>query len=210
MTNVPNAKYLAYLPDQTQKTPPIRCSICANFLPFVSVPLQICNVTDINGKLKNTILFDFSLSFLRISLSLSPKFPTCVLPLLTIGREQKEGGGGDGQERRKDSRDFVEIGRGSRRVRFIDGGRWVWIAASGWWIWWLKVVLGGVSLKVGLAGDRFGFGRWSHPEAAVDLTLFPLLFVRLSLCLFLVVGFFFFFWFFSFFGCNLGWSNIGE
>ena len=34
----------------------------------------------------------------------------------------------------------------------------------------------------------------SHPEAAVDLTLFPLLSVRLSLCLSLVVGFFFFFW----------------
>ena len=127
------------------------------------------------------------------SLSLSPKFPTCVLPLLTIGREQKEGGGGDGQERRKGSRDFVEIGRGSRRVRFIDGGRWVWIAASGWWIWWLKVVLGGVSLKVGLAGDRFGFGRWSHSEVAIDLTLFPLLSIHLSLCLSLVVGFFFFF-----------------
>ena len=43
----------------------------------------------------------------------------------------------------------------------------------------------------------------SHPEAAVDLTLFPLLSVRLSLCLSLVVGFFFFF------GCNLGWSDGG-
>ena len=42
---------------------------------------------------------------------------------------------------------------------FIDGGRWVLIAASGWWIWWLKVVLGSVSLKVGLASDRFGFGK---------------------------------------------------
>ena len=31
----------------------------------------------------------------------------------------------------------------------------------------------------------------SHPEATVDLTLFPLLFVHLSLCLSLVVGFFF-------------------
>ena len=33
----------------------------------------------------------------------------------------------------------------------------------------------------------------SHPEATVDLTFFPLLSVRLSLCLSLVVGFFFFF-----------------
>ena len=75
---------------------------------------------------------------------------------------------------------------------FIDGGRWVLTAASGWWIWWLKVVLGCVSLKVGLASDRFGFNRWSHPEAIVNLTFFPLLSVRLSLCLSLVVGFFFF------------------
>ena len=35
--------------------------------------------------------------------------------------------------------------------------------------------------------------RRSHPEATVDLTLFPLLSVHLSLCLSLVVGFFFFF-----------------
>ena len=55
------------------KTPPIKCSICAKFLPFVSAPLQICNGTDTNGKLKNTILFGFSLSshfFIWFSLSL--------------------------------------------------------------------------------------------------------------------------------------------
>ena len=127
-------------------------------------------------------------SFPSQNLSLSPKFLTRVLPLLTIRCEQEEGGGGS-QERRKGSWDFIEIGRG---VEFIDGGRWVLTTASGWWIWWLKVVLGGVSLKVGLAGNRFGFGRWSHPEAAVDLTLFPLLSVCLSLYLSLVVGFFFF------------------
>ena len=42
---------------------------------------------------------------------------------------------------------------------FIDGGRWVLIVTSGWWIWWLKVVLSGLSLKVGLADNKFGFGR---------------------------------------------------
>ena len=42
---------------------------------------------------------------------------------------------------------------------FIDGGRWVLIVTNGWWIWWLKVVLSGLSLKVGLADDKFGFGR---------------------------------------------------
>ena len=42
---------------------------------------------------------------------------------------------------------------------FIDGGRWVLTATSGWWIWWLKVVLGSVNFKVGLASDRFRFGR---------------------------------------------------
>ena len=46
----------------------------------------------------------------------------------------------------------------------IDGGRWVLTTASGWW---LKVLLGSVSLKVGLT---------------VDLTLFPLLSIHLSLC----------------------------
>ena len=35
----------------------------------------------------------------------------------------------------------------------------------------------------------------SHPEAAVDLTLFPLLSVCLSLCLSLVMGFLFFIFF---------------
>ena len=56
--DVPNIKYLTH---QTKKTPPIKCSIFAKFLPFVSVPLQICIGTDTNAKLKNTILFDFSL-----------------------------------------------------------------------------------------------------------------------------------------------------
>ena len=42
---------------------------------------------------------------------------------------------------------------------FIDGGRWVLTVTSGWWIWWLKVVLSGLSSKVDLASDRFGFGR---------------------------------------------------
>ena len=51
-----------HLAHQAQKTPPIRCSMCAKFLPFVSVPLQICNGMDTNAKPKNTILFDFSLS----------------------------------------------------------------------------------------------------------------------------------------------------
>ena len=86
VANVPNAKYLAHLPHQTQKTPPIRCCVCDKFLQFVSVPLQICNGTDTDGKLKNIILFNFSLSshffiwfslsLFRICLSLFPKFLT--------------------------------------------------------------------------------------------------------------------------------------
>ena len=51
-----------------------------------------------------TSLFDF-FSLLRIYLSL----PTCVLPLLTIGHKQEEGGDGNSQERRKGSCNFVEI-----------------------------------------------------------------------------------------------------
>ena len=45
-----------------KKTLPIRCSICAIFLPFVSVSLQICNGTDTNAKPENNILFYFPLS----------------------------------------------------------------------------------------------------------------------------------------------------
>ena len=52
IVDVANAKYLALLPHQTQKIPPIRCCICAKIIPFLSVPLQICNGTDRNGKLK--------------------------------------------------------------------------------------------------------------------------------------------------------------
>ena len=80
-----------------QKTPHNKCSICAKFLPFVSVPLQICNSTDTNAKPENNILFDFSLSsqffiwfFLYLlKIYLSPKFSTRVLPLLTIKRKQE-------------------------------------------------------------------------------------------------------------------------
>ena len=72
-----------------KKQLPIRFCICCKIIPFVSIPLQICNGTDRCGKPKIIILFDFSLSshffiwfslsLLRIclSLSLSPKFPTC-------------------------------------------------------------------------------------------------------------------------------------
>ena len=49
---VPNAKYLANIPHQTQKTVPIRCCIYAKIIPFVSVPLQICNGTNKCGKTK--------------------------------------------------------------------------------------------------------------------------------------------------------------
>ena len=78
----------------------------------------------------------FSLS--SQNLSLSPKFPTHVLPLLTVRREQEEGGGND-QEMRKGSRNFIEINPG---IKFIDGGRWVcWVCHGGEslsWVhqWW--------------------------------------------------------------------------
>ena len=61
---------------------------------------------------------------------------------------------------------------------FINGGRWVLTAASGWWIWWLKVVLGGVSLKF------WFFFLWVFLLQSVQS-----------------VSFFFFFFY-------LGWSDI--
>ena len=57
-----------------------------------------------------TSLLDF-FSLLLEFVSLS-QVPNHVLPLLTIGRKQEESGGDSGQERRKGSRDFVEIGGG--------------------------------------------------------------------------------------------------
>ena len=46
---VPNAKYLAHIPHQTQKSAPIRHGICCKIIPLMSVLLQICNDTDICG-----------------------------------------------------------------------------------------------------------------------------------------------------------------
>ena len=49
---VSNAKYLAHISHQTQKTAPIRCCICVKIIPFLFVSLQICNGTDKCGKPK--------------------------------------------------------------------------------------------------------------------------------------------------------------
>ena len=71
----------------------------------------------------------FSLLYLIFSLSsqnlsLSPKFPTHVLPFLTIGHVQKEGnaeeGGGYGQKRRKGNCDFIKIGGGGGGIGFAE------------------------------------------------------------------------------------------
>ena len=56
MSNVSNTKHLTY---QTQKTPPIRCCICAKIIPFVFAPLQIYNSMDTNVKPKYCFLFGF-------------------------------------------------------------------------------------------------------------------------------------------------------
>ena len=180
--------------------------------------MQICNSTDTNAKPKNIILLDFSLSshffiwfflsLLKIYLSLPSSQPMFFLFSQSDASKKKavamtkRGGKAAATSSKSTSASnslmvvdgFVGFAMVvNLSLGFINGGRWVLTVTSGQWIWWLKVVHSSLSLKVGLAGDRFGFGRWSHLEAVVDLTLFPLLSVCLSLCLSLVVGFFFFF-----------------
>ena len=72
MPNVPNAKYLAHLAHQTQKTPFIRCSKSYYFCHMWTVPSQICHCTDSCGISFYYFLFHF-LSHLSISLTLKPQ-----------------------------------------------------------------------------------------------------------------------------------------
>ena len=51
--------YLAHIPHQTKKSAPIRYCKCCKIIPFVFVPLQICNGMDRCGKQKIIILLDF-------------------------------------------------------------------------------------------------------------------------------------------------------
>ena len=66
---MPNAKYLAHLPHQTQKTPNIRCAKSHHFYNMWTVPLQICNGTEWCGISFNHFLFFFSLLSLHFSSS---------------------------------------------------------------------------------------------------------------------------------------------
>ena len=69
VVNVPNAKYLAHLPHQTQKTPNIRCAKSHHFYNMWTVPLQICNGIEWCGISFNHFLFFFSLLSLHFSSS---------------------------------------------------------------------------------------------------------------------------------------------
>ena len=68
---VPNAKYLAHIPHQTQKTAPIRCGICAKIIPFVSVLYRCKFVTvRIDVVKQNNVLYSaFSLLSLLVLIS---------------------------------------------------------------------------------------------------------------------------------------------
>ena len=125
--NVLNAIIFGIWHSKHKKRSFIRCVKCVKLLQHAIVPLHFWHGTKENGiwvyyffyssfSLLSLLYLIFFLSLLRICLSL----PTRVLPLLTIGREQEEGnaeeGDDGGQERRKGSRDFVEIDG----VRFVE------------------------------------------------------------------------------------------
>ena len=75
VANVPNAKYLAHLPHQTPKIPFIRCVKSHKIYNMWTVPLQICNGTDENGKKKEEFFIHSLSSFFTFSLlSLSFSF----------------------------------------------------------------------------------------------------------------------------------------
>ena len=59
VVNVLNAKFLAHLPHQTQKTSNIRCVKFYNFYNMYTVPLQICNGTELKWYNFNNFLFSF-------------------------------------------------------------------------------------------------------------------------------------------------------
>ena len=135
MCQVPNiwhTKHKKHLPSNVLYVPNFY-HLCPYYCKFATVRTQMPNrkILFYSTFLSPLIsLFDFFSLFLE-SVSLSPKFPTHVLPLLTIGCKQEEGGGG-GQERRKGSYDFVKIDDGSHDVESIDGGKWVcWVLHGG-------------------------------------------------------------------------------
>ena len=61
---MPNAKFLAHLPHQTQKTSNIKCVKFYNFYNMYTVPLQICNGTELKWYNFNHFFILFSLSSL--------------------------------------------------------------------------------------------------------------------------------------------------
>ena len=70
VVNVPNVKYFAHLPHQTQKWCFMRCAKSQKLYNIATVPLQICNGTDKCGKIFYCFIFFFSLLSLHFFFSL--------------------------------------------------------------------------------------------------------------------------------------------
>ena len=75
VANVPNAKYLAHLPHQTQKWSFMRCAKSQKLYNMATVPLQICNGTDRCCKSFIILYFLFSLLSLHFFFSLLSHSP---------------------------------------------------------------------------------------------------------------------------------------
>ena len=165
-----NAKYLAHLPHQTQKWRFMRCAKSQKLYNMATVSLQICNLQRYEQMLQKFYCFIFpflsplSSFFLFSSLSLSGSLS--LLPVLVPSLFD--------QSEMFTSNDDGVAPATTARSATLDQPRSI------------SPTLQPRSISLMLSHAR------SHPEAAVDLTLFPLLSVRLSLCHSLVVGFFFF------------------
>ena len=160
---MPNAKYLAHLPHQTQKWSFMRCTKSQKLYNMATVPLQICNGTDRCSKNFIVLYSLFSLLSLHFFFSL---LSHSLVPSLFDQSEMFTSNG-----------DGVAPATTARSATLDQPHS-------------ISPTLQPRSISLRLSHAR---SHRSHPEAAVDLTLFPLLSVRLSLCLSLVVDFFFFF-----------------
>ena len=153
---------LSHLAHQTQKIPPIRCYICVKIIPFVFVPLQICNGTDTNAKLKYCFLFGF-LSRLTSDLDFFSLFShqTQLLPQ---------------QRKNKMTHSTSSNNKLQGKVAIITGGATAWarplwsspsssLLWSSWSLslslfWWLVVlIVGGWLILVG-GGRLIGLWVW--------------------------------------------------
>ena len=165
MANLPNVKYLAHLPHQTQKWSFMRCAKSQKLYNMVTVLLQMCNSMD--RCCKNFIILSSLFSLLSLHFFFSLLSHSLVPSLFSLYRFL-----------------LSSTNPGCSPAAMI-GIAPTMITRSA------TLDLTHAPATLDLADLTHAQSHRSHPKATVDLTLFALLSVHLSLCLSLVVGFFF-------------------